>query len=126
MNTRYLQQGMGMGQIMLLLMVIGFGATVAVNVVPVYIDNNTVASALQSIQEGYAGRDINDISDADIQRKLSSYFQVNMVSKEIEQSTYVAREKDEVKLVADYEIRKHLMGNIDLVMVFENEVILGE
>lgn len=126
MRARYLQRGMGTGQIMLLLAAIGFGATIAVSVIPVYIDNSTVVSALQSVQESYAGGDINEISDADIHRKLSSYFQVNMVSKEIEQSVYVVREKDEVKLVVDYEIRKHLVGNVDLVMVFNNEVVLSE
>lgn len=126
MNTRHLQKGMSAGQLMLLLAAIGFGATVAVSVVPVYVDNGTVASALQSVQESYSGRDIQEISDIEIRKKLNNYFQVNMVPREIEQSVYIVRDKDEVKLAVDYEIRKHLMGNVDLVMVFENEVILGE
>lgn len=125
MNTRYLQQGMGMGQIMLLLAAIGFGATLVINTLPVYLDNSTVTSALQSMQETYATKDIQDISDREIRAKLGSYFQINAVSSEIEQAISVVREKNDVRLTVNYEVRKHFAGNVDLVMTFENEVALG-
>jgi hypothetical protein len=125
MNTRYFQQGMSAGQIMLLLVAIGFGATIAISVIPVYIDNGTVSSALQSVQEAYEGKDIQDISDREIRGKLGNYFQINMVSREVEEAVRIVREKDTVSLSINYEIRKPLMGNVDIVMSFENQVNLG-
>lgn len=125
MNTRYLQRGMGMGQILLLLVLIGFGATVAISVIPVYIDNSTVVSALESVQEAYASKDVQEVTDKEIRGKLGNYFQINMVSRDVEDAVQVVREKDEIWLTINYEIRKHLMGNVDIVMMFENEVMLG-
>lgn len=125
MKTRYFQQGMGMGQIFLLLILIGFGATVAISIIPVYIDNSTVASALESVREAYASKDVQDVQDKEIRSKLGNYFQINMVSRDVEDAVRVVREKDEVRLTINYEIRKHLMGNVDVVMMFENEVVLG-
>jgi len=126
MNTRYLQRGMGAGQILLLLAAIGFGSTLVISIVPVYIDNSTVISALQSVQEAYEGKDIGEISDREIRSKLGNYFQINLVSREIEEAISIVREKDDVRLMANYEIRKHFVANVDLVMVFENEVLLGQ
>jgi len=126
MNTRYLQQGMGMGQIILILVVIGFGATVAVSMIPVYMDNNTAKSTLQSVQEFYAGKDMADVTNNNITSKLNSYFQVNMISNDIKDAIEIVREGDEVWLTINYEVRKPIVGNVDVIMTFENEVVLGE
>jgi len=126
MSTRHSQQGMGAGQLLLLLAAIGFGATIAISIIPVYIDNSTVNSALKSVQEAYQGKDIRDISDREIRGKLGNYFQINMVSREVEEAVSIVRERDDVRLIINYEIRKHLIGNVDVVMTFENEALLGQ
>lgn len=120
------QKGMGMTEIMVLLVIIGFVATTAVKLGPVYLDNSTVTSAFESIQEDYAGKDIQEISNTDIKRKLGKYFQVNMVSSEIEKSIEVVRKGRSVIVKSDYEIRQPFMGNVEIVVVFQNEVDLSK
>ena len=119
------QQGMSFYGVLFVLIVIGFCATVAVKIGPVYMDNKVVVRALEDIKNTYAGADVQELTDTAIKGKVSNYFQVNMVDPEIEKNVKVTRVKDKVILSIDYEIRKNFMGNLDVVIVFNNEVELG-
>jgi len=124
--TGFFQRGMSINEMMLLLVLIGFFATAAIKLVPVYLENRTVQSALESVKEDYYGKDIQEISNSSIQAKLGKYFQVNMTGVEAMQSITIDRKGRSIYVRSDYEVRKPFMGNIDLVLRFQNEVDLAD
>jgi len=125
-RSKTAQKGMTMWQLMLVLIVIGFVATAAVKLVPAYIDNHVVLSALDDVQKSYAGTNMQEVKDNEILTKLGKYFEVNQVSDVIEKSAKVTRVKQQVILNINYEIRSNFMGNLDTVLVFKNEVDLAK
>ncbi len=118
------QGGMSMTSLATTLLIVGFLATAAVKIGPAYLSNNTVKSALESIQADYRGKDLQDISNKEIRTKLDKYFQVNRVEGPAAASIEIVREKLKVIVTANYEVRNNFMGNVDVVLVFENEVDL--
>ena len=126
LSSKQAQLGMTMYGIMFLLVVIGFVATAAIKLGPTYMDNRVVKSALEEMHNDYASVNLQDVTDGEILGKVQKYFQVNMVSAVIEQSAKVTRSGEHVVLSFNYEIRVPFMGNVDAVMVFENEVDLAE
>lgn len=125
-SSKRTQSGMTMYAMMFLLVVIGFVATAAIKLGPAYMDNGVVKSALDEIHKDYSGMNMQDVTDSEILGKVQKYFQVNMVSGEIEKAAKVTRSGDEVILSFDYEIRIPFMGNVEAVLVFNNEVDLAE
>lgn len=119
------QRGATPTSILFTMLLIGLGATLAINMVPAYMDNNTVATILKSVEENYARTGVSGVSDQEIRMEVKRNFQVNMVSSEIEQNLLVSREEDILTISVNYEVRKNLMGNVDVVMAFTNEVNLG-
>jgi hypothetical protein len=124
-SGKHNQQGMTIYAAMFFLGVIGFAATLAIKLGPVYMENNVVKDAMKSIHDDYAGTNMQDVQDTVIKGKVQRYFQVNMVSSVIEQSMKITRNKDKVILSFNYEIRKPFMYNVDTVVVFTNEVDLA-
>ena len=120
------QTGMTMYGVMFVLIVIGFAATAATKLGPHYLDNNIVKTALEEIHSNYAGSNMQGVSDDEIKAKFYKYFQVNMVSDEIAKSAKITRTNDKVVLSANYEIRTNFISNVDVVMVFNNEVDLAK
>jgi len=120
-----LQKGMSMSQMMGLLVLIGLAAIIVINMVPAYIDNSSVARNVESVKEHFAGTSVREITDSEINRRLTANFQVNMVDDAIAKSVKIKREKGKVMLIVNYEIRKPLMGNVDVVMKFTNEAEIG-
>ena len=116
---------MTMYQIMFVLIAVGFMATAAIKLGPAYLDNRVVISALDSIHSDFSAINTQDVTDNEIRGKVQKYFQVNMVSSEIEKSMKITRIKDKVILSFNYELRAPFMGNVDTVIVFNNEVDLA-
>ncbi len=122
--TQKLQRGMSASGMMGLLVLIGFSATVLINIGPAYLDNKAVKEMLSGLKDDFAGRDIAEISDKAVRGKINKYFQVNMVSSEVEEAVEITRVQKDVFVSINYEIRKNLIGNVDIVVWFENEVNL--
>lgn len=125
-ETNRYQTGMTMYGMMFVMFAIGLAATAAIKLGPHYVDNHVVQNALSEIQTNYANADLQDISDKEIIGKLNKYFEVNMVDDEIAKNAKVTRDKQKVILSVNYEIRTGFMGNVDFVIVFNNEVDLAK
>jgi hypothetical protein len=93
MQMKSKQKGMAALQWLVVIAVAGFLMICGFTVMPAYINNWTVQAALESLQN---------------ERGVSSW---------------IERTKSEMKISANYEARRHLLGNIDVVLVFaENKV----
>jgi len=110
------QQGMSLLSGLVLLAVVGFFLTAAFKVGPLYLDNSFVSAAIASLQNA----DVHNMSDRDIRQKLNAQFDMNNV-RDIDKSLIeVVRERTRTQVTLNYEKRTNFMGNVDIVVVFNN------
>lgn len=110
------QQGMSLLSGLVLLAVVGFFLTAAFKIGPLYLDNSFVRAAVASLQY----EDIHDMSNTQIRRKLQAKFGINNVRDVDTKLISVIRERTRTQVILNYEKRVNFMGNVDIVVVFNN------
>lgn len=108
----------GLSSISLLLVLVGgaFVLMAAFKVGPLYIDNYFVKSSVDALQD----EDVRQMSNRAIVTALDRYFLINGV-RDID-SSIIKIERNETSTVVkvDYEKRINFIGNLDVVVRFEN------
>ncbi len=115
------QRGLGLLGIMFWL---GLGAlvlTCGVRLGPPYMQFLTVKSAMSAVSED---AELKGKGRAEILSSLNRRLEVNSVSGLPPQTFRVEQKDFGQKLIADYEVRVHLLLNIDAVLSFQHEVAL--
>lgn len=125
-TARALQKGATMWQMTFYVVFFLFVITALLKLVPLYMDDHNVATAINGVREQIAGRDVYEVTNTDIRSRLSKFFQVSMLPSELLKEVDVVREGGTVLLKLDYERRVELMGNVDVVLRFSHEVDLAE
>jgi len=110
------QQGMSLLSGLVLLAVVGFFLTAAFKIGPLYLDNSFVSAAVASLQK----EDIHNMTDRDIRQKLSAHFDMNNVRDIDSKLVEITRESTRTEVILNYEKRVNFMGNVDVVVVFNN------
>lgn len=110
------QQGISPLSGLVLLAVVGFFLTAAFKIVPLYLDNSFVSAAIASLEK----EDIHNMTGGDIRRKLNDQFNINNVRDVDKKLIEVVREKTRTQVTLNYEKRVNFMGNVDVVVIFNN------
>ncbi len=112
------QRGMTMSSFIGVLMIIVLLSTVAIKLVPVYIEHFSVTSSLNNLAlEGKSGKE----SKASIRNRLLRQFSINNIDLNRDVITVKSMRNKDLVTVA-YEVRKPLFGNIDLVVSFSDSI----
>ncbi len=119
MRSLRMQRGISPIGWIALLIVVGFVGLVAVRLVPVYLDYYAVLSSAQSVYEKTVR---SDGSDSEIRESLRRHMQINDVNDLGYDIVRIQRRRGGVNLLIDYEVRKPLMGHIDLVLRFNRSI----
>ncbi len=122
--NRHKQTGMTALGWLIVLGLIGFFALVTIRVTPMYLESFNVSGALESLKSEPL---VTQKSIADINRLLQRRFDVNDI-EHVNPKTDVKVEKQEgiLKVTIAYEARTHLLGNLDVVGVFDKHIeIIG-
>lgn len=114
--THHKQKGMTVLGGLTVLLVVGFFLTAAFKVGPLYLDNSFVRAALDSL----AHENIHTMTDKGVRKKLSSSFDINNVRDIDTKQIKIIREKTKTLVTLNYEKRIEFMGNVDVVVRFEN------
>jgi Domain of unknown function (DUF4845) len=114
--THHKQKGVTALGGLTLLLIVGFFLTAVFKVGPLYLDNAFVRSALDSL----AHENIHTLTDKDVRKKLSSYFDINNVRDVDAKQIKIIRDKTKTLVILSYEKRIEFMGNADVVIRFEN------
>jgi hypothetical protein len=116
------QKGLSLIGFLLVLSLVIFSTFIALRIAPIYMEYWSVVSAMNSIQaeNGSSRWSPFDIRMGVLNRLYVSYSDDNIKDKNIK----VIRAKDGVRLRIVYEVRKPLMGNLDVVAHFDRSVIL--
>ena len=108
----------GLSSFGLLLVLVAFAGVLLVvfRIGPLYVDNYFVKASVDSLRD----ENVRQMSDRAIRGALSRYFTVNGVRDISVNSAEIERDTRFVIVKVDYEKRVNLLGNIDVVVRFEN------
>ena len=113
------QKGMtGIGWIMVIGIII-FSAVVAMRVFPMYMEGFKVRSALASLKEQPG---VTKKAKSEIVKLLFNRFQVDDITNVTREDILIEKSNGVLTVTIDYEIRTHVMGNMDVVGKFNQEV----
>lgn len=109
------QRGMALAQLMILILIVGGTATVAIRTIPHYIDFYTMVSVVEALPENQ----VHVMSKQKIRDSLRKRFKINNIRDlDIAKVVGIERKRGATALTLDYEVREHLFYNIDLIMSF--------
>ncbi len=115
------QRGITFLSLLIVLSLIGFFALIILKVTPLYLQNSTVNSALDSLA---ADTKIGKMGKRAMQNKIANYFLINDVkvinSKDIEFEK--SKEKKVWNVSANYEARTILFKNVGVFVDFQKTV----
>lgn len=119
MNTGKYQKGMTVYGVAFILLLIGFAVFTTLKLFPVYMENFTISSSLESLERE---SDKQFTGAMDIRHALMKRFGMNNVRQVTRDDISVTREGQIYYVDVDYEVRVPYIKNISLLVSFTNHV----
>jgi len=119
MQMKNKQKGLTAVSITALLVVFAFIAVILLKIMPVYFDAFKVGSVVSGLKEE---RGLGDKSNNEIITIIMKRLDVNMVSDVTKDDIFIEKTKNEVFVEVEYEVRKQMFGNLDVVVSFKKSV----
>lgn len=117
------ERGMTAMGFVLVLIVIGFSALIAMKVLPIYLDYFSIRSTL----EGLASEPgVRERSPADITKAIERRFDVSFVTVIKAKDVKIQKKGGAISLILQYEDRRPLLSNLDVVASFDEVIVLGQ
>lgn len=120
MASKRKQQGVTLTGFLMLLVVVGFALFIGMKLFPMYQEFWSVKKALKGVATSGEARD-----PASVRRALEKYFDVGYVDSVKPEHIKVERTGSGSEIVIDYEVRKPLIGNLDIVGKFHASEAVG-
>jgi len=105
----------------LVLGLLAFFVTLVLRLLPAYLEYFNVKTSLDSLQDEPG---ITQQSPSEIKKLVNRRFIINDVKNTGKQDITVTKESGRIDVNIDYEVRTHVMGNVDAVMMFDHTVEL--
>ena len=121
MKTKATQTGMGMLPTLVVVGVVIVFATIAVKLMPIYVDYWTLTRVLSDVVEEERS---DDPTPAGIRNALSNRFITNRIEAISLRDIKISSDKKGVVIDARYEKRTPIMFNIDAVVRFEDAIFV--
>ncbi len=121
LRPRRRQRGMSFGVVLVVIVLVVFFVRVAIAMVPAY----TGFWQVQSIMDGLPERpEIIAKGPRGIMQSISTQLGINNIDSVSRNDFKLERVSDGLNLALSYEVRKHLIANVDVVMAFDHAVLL--
>ena len=109
------QRGMAMIQWLILFLIVGGTATMAIRTVPHYIDFYTMVSVVEALPKN----EVHVMSKKKIRDSLQKRFKINNIREfDLNKIVAIQRKRGATAVTLEYEIREHLFYNVDVVLSF--------
>lgn len=118
MKPRRKQFGMSIYGILLTLTAAGFSIALVMQIVPVYVDNMSLRSALKSLEQQVG---VTKMSKRKIKSILDKQLRINNARGIPLDELVVTKKKGKLLVTLDYERRVPLVQNISLLFEFKNK-----
>jgi len=119
MNSLRYQAGLSSIGWLLTIMVAGFFLLCAFKLIPSYAEDRYIQSALKALPQGGA---LMELSNSEIKKKLDKFYMINNVRSEGARNIKIERTSKKTLVNVNYEVRVPLIYNIDVVMIFKNQL----
>jgi hypothetical protein len=119
MQSKNKQKGMTGISIMAILVVVAFMAVAALKVMPIYFDSFKVGDVVSGLK---AERGLGAKSSHEIVKMILKRLDVNMVSDVTKEHILIEKTKNDVFIDIEYEVRKPMFGNLDVVVSFKKSI----
>jgi hypothetical protein len=123
-NTLKNQYGITMLGWLTIILMVGVLATGALKLAPAYFQYYSVASILDNMREDTS---LHSASRREIEETLAKRLNISQVR--LDKDAYSVKKVDDKRAYAvelDYEVRKSLFGNLDIVAKFQRSVEIGD
>jgi hypothetical protein len=111
------QRGMTLIGWVVVLMLIGFFALLAMRLVPVYLENYTVKSTLKSLQNE---PEITKKSPFEIRRLIDNRLYINYVTTVDAKQFSIVQKGGRTTVGVDYQVERPFIGNVYLLVKFHD------
>ena len=119
MKSIHQQRGMTPIGWVLVFLLIAFFALIALTLVPIYLKSFSVGSVISDLKNEPG---ISAMTSREITSIVMKRLDVNMVTDVGADDIYVEKVGDTMTISADYEVRKSMLGNVDIVVSFNKSV----
>lgn len=114
------QQGMTFISLLLLLAIVGFFATISLTLIPIYLEHYSIKHVLAQFEHD---RDLSKKSTTEIRTLMKKRLKINGVYNfNVKDNVLVERDKGRVTVRVKYEVREPVLGNVDLVVHFDDAI----
>lgn len=120
-NTKS-QQGYTFITLICILAMIAVCVTLLFKVGPIYMDHSKVLSALSAVEKM---PNLSELSEGEIRSGIDKRFNLNYVSDLKPQDISVTKRGSYVKIEANYEVVKKIVGNLSVLVNFNDKVEVG-
>ena len=120
MVQRKKQAGMTAFSLLLVALVAGFFLICVVKIGPVYLESRTVKSIVNQAAEEARNE---ELGKAEIHDRIAKKLLINTVSGMSMRDVEVRGTGEEMEIDANYEVRKPLLFNIDVVVKFDDMIV---
>jgi hypothetical protein len=115
-------QGLTLIGFLMVLILLGIVAYLAMRLVPMYTEYFSVVNALKGVanEPGIESMDLDRIHNL-----LSRRFNISYIESIDHKDVKIVRDTNGMRLTVDYEVRKPVVANIDLIAHFQKTVNVG-
>jgi hypothetical protein len=119
MKSIHRQRGMTPIGWILILLLIAFFALIALKLVPIYIESFTVGSVISDLKNepGIGSKTTREITSI-----VNKRFDINTITNVSVDDIYIEKLGGTMTISAEYEVRKPMLGNVDIVVSFNKKV----
>ncbi len=114
------QRGLSLISLLMLFLLGGFFVTCVLKMGPVYIEAWNFRTILTDLEGQFANAEVVD--KFEIRKKIQRRMDIDMIDAIQPDQIKVRRDGDVYVVSGDYEVRVALIGNVDVVMKFANQV----
>ncbi len=115
-------RGMGTINLLVVLAVAALALTCVLKMLPVYIENRSLLAILEGIKEEHLAAN-QPTTRSEIKLKIAKRFNINQIDSISASDVVVEKTKEGYTITANYESRVPLIGNVDVVMKFDNNQV---
>lgn len=115
------QQGITLIGFGIVLVLVVFFAYVAMRLVPVYLEYHAVVGAMDTVQADPLAA---TYTPAKIRERIMRSLYVSYASDNIQKHHITVKRQQGVQVRVAYEVRKPMIGNVDVIVSFDRTVVL--
>lgn len=120
-TSRNRQAGLTLISWIVVIAFLGFQAVLAMNVIPVYISDNSVKSVMASME---TDPDMRKATSKKIKATLLKKLKINSVYDITNDNITVTKGKSGTNIALVYEPRGTLVGNLEFIIRFEHQAVI--